>query len=168
MSVEFKSGNVKILDLTKEDQEKGLLHAVVSVFGNTDSDGDIIVKGAFKSSIEKAKKRGKYPSGVWHHNWDQPVAKTLDMWEGEDGLHIKAKFNLDTQIGRETYSNIKEEIIDEYSFGFRTIQADRKDDGRRYISDLEMKEWSPVLWGANPATQTIAIKQSELGYGQAI
>lgn len=160
MNLETKDYKAKLLYKGRngEDLPEGTLHAIVSVFGNKDSDDDVIVKGAFKSSIEKAQKLGKFPPGIWHHNWEQPVAKTLDMWEEDDGLHIIGKFNLNTQIGRETHSNIKEEIITEYSFGFRILEFDRKD-GIRYIKDLDKKEWSPVLYGSNPLTSTIAIKK---------
>jgi Escherichia/Staphylococcus phage prohead protease len=140
-----------------ESEDSGIVHAVVSVFGNVDSDRDILQKGAFTKSIEKAKGRGKYPPGVYMHDWSLPVAKTLDMWEAEDGLHVIGQFALYKQIGKDTFLDIKNGLITEYSFGFKTVKDEQKEDGR-HILDVEMYEWSPVLYGANSLTHTVGVK----------
>ena len=116
--------------------------------------------GAFSKSIAEAKARGKFPPGVWAHDWSLPVAKTLEATEASDGLHVVGQFNLETQRGRETYSDIKAGIITEYSFGFKTVDADRKD-GARHIKAVDWFEWSPVLIGANRETRTVAVKGAE-------
>ena len=141
-----------------ESADKYEVHAVVSVFGNRDHAGDIMQKGAFARSIEAGKQKGKLPPGVAHHDWTLPVAKTLDAYEADDGLHVLSKFNSETQRGREMFSDIKAEIITEYSFGFRTVDSEQKDDGDRLIKDVEWFEWSPVLVGCNPATYTAGVK----------
>ena len=54
------------------------------------------------------------------HDWNAPVAKTLEARElapndpllpdnirGLGGLYVKAKFNMNTQRGREAFSDIK-------------------------------------------------------------
>ena len=145
-----------------EDGEKGIVHAVVSVFGNADMHGDVVCCGAFKRSIEEGLGRGKLPPGVFHHDWTAPVAKTLKAWEAEDGLHVIGQFNLETQRGRETFSDIKAGIISEYSFGFQVVQH-KQVDGRRHILDVNWFEWSPVLIGANRNTYTSEVKSVGVG-----
>jgi uncharacterized protein len=142
-----------------EDAEQGIVHAVVSVFGNVDFANEVVVKGAFANALANAKSKGKYPPGVWSHDWSLPVAKTLDMWEEEDGLHVIGKFNMGTQRGRETFSDIKEGIITEYSFGYRVLRDEQKD-GSRHLLELDIHEWSPVLVGCNPATYTVGVKDN--------
>lgn len=142
-----------------EDGDKGIVHLIASVFGNVDSDGDIMVKGAFARTIDVGKGKGKLPPGVWGHDWTLPVAKTVDAYEDENGLNVLAQFNLGTQRGRESFSDIKEGLITEYSFGFKVLDSEKKD-GSRLIKDVEWFEWSPVLVGANRETSTVSVKQS--------
>jgi hypothetical protein len=140
-----------------KDKSHGIVHAVVAVFGNVDEHGDVVCPGAFRKCIEHGKARGKLPPGVFYHDWSQPVAKTLDAWESEDGLHVVGQFNLETQRGRETFSDIKAGIITEYSFGFRTLRGEKKGDVR-HILEVDWYEWSPVLMGANRETRTVGVK----------
>ena len=140
-----------------EDGRKGIVHAVVSVFGNVDAHGDVVCAGAFERSLGAARMSGKFPPGVFYHDWKQPVAKTIAAWEDFDGLHVVGQFNLETQRGRETFSDIKAGIITEYSFGFRVLVEEKSSEGR-LIKDLEWYEWSPVLMGANRQTYTAGVK----------
>lgn len=143
----------KIVDEKKADGQKGVVEAYVSIFDNVDLVGDIILRGAFAESIA-----AKLPKGVWSHNWDLPIAKTLEAREDEKGLYIKAQFNLDTQRGREAYSDLKFGTTDEFSIGFRVLDDEWREDGVRVIKKAKLYEWSPVLAGANPATELISIK----------
>jgi HK97 family phage prohead protease len=140
-----------------EDVGAGVVHAVVSVFGNKDLHGEVVCRGAFARSLEEGGRLGKLPPGVFHHDWTRPVAKTLRAWEAEDGLHVVGQFNLETQRGRETFSDIKAGIITEYSFGFRVV-SEKMVDGARHLTDVEWLEWSPVLIGANRLTYTAGVK----------
>lgn len=151
--------------------EQGVLEAIVSVFGNTDTGNDIVVAGAFEKSLAK-----RTPKGVWAHDWTTPVAKTLEARElkagdvrlpmglrENGGLYIKGHFNLETQAGREAYSNIKFGIIDEFSIGFRSVKEDfDKETKVRQLQEVELFEWSPVLVGMNPETSIISIKSDVL------
>lgn len=151
---------------TVEDADAGLVHAVVSVFEKADTEADIVHRGAFSQAISEGKQRNRLPPGVWSHDWRTPVAKTLDAFEDDEGLHVLGQFNLETQAGRETFSNIKHGIIDQYSFGFIPIKPERKE-GIRHIRDLRWFEWSPVLYGMNPGTYTHSVKRL-LGDGMAL
>ena len=126
--------------------------------------------GFFKASLEK-----KLPKGVWSHDWRQPVAKTLEARELDagdpllpppishlGGLYIKGQFNLETQAGRETWSNIKFGIVDEFSIGYKTIKSAFNEDTETLeLLEGELFEWSPVLVGANSQTQLLSVKSNE-------
>ena len=137
----------------KAVKEEGIIEAYVSIFNNIDSDGDIIIRGAFLESLAK-----KFPKGVWSHNWDQPIAKTLEAREDEKGLYIKGQFVLSVQKAKEAYDLIKAEVIDEFSIGFRILDWEYNDAGNRVIKKVKLYEWSPVLAGANPETEVLGIK----------
>jgi len=141
---------------SKADGEQGIVEAYVSIFNNVDLGGDIILQGAFAESLAK-----KFPKGVWSHNWDLPIAKTLEAREDSKGLYIKGQFNLDTQRGKEAYSDVKFGTIDEFSIGFRVQDDEWRDDGVRVIKKAKLYEWSPVLAGMNPETEVISVKSDE-------
>jgi len=150
----------KVLPVSvKVQKEKGIIEAYVSIFGNKDMCGEIIDKGAFTESLKK-----KLPKGVWSHNWDMPVAKTLEAREDDKGLYIKGQFNLNTQRGREAFSDIAFDIMDEFSIGYRVQQDEIDDNGIRHLKKIRLYEWSPVLVGANPETELVGIKSSEKPY----
>lgn len=145
----------KIVD-KKSDGEQGIVEAYVSIFGNVDFAGDIIQEGAFAKSLLR-----KLPKGVWAHDWEKPIAKTLEAKETSKGLYIKGQFNLETQRGKESFSDIKFGTIDEFSIGFRITDEEYNDKGIRIIKEAELYEWSPVLVGANPETHPISVKSKK-------
>lgn len=156
----------------------GVLEAIVSVFGNVDSYGERCILGCFEESIAK-----KLPKGVWSHNWDQPIAKTLECRElapgdpllpaeiqENGGLYVRAQFHEEITDSWQAYLKIKNEYVDEYSFGFRVVKREKDEEtGIVDLLKLNIFEWSPVLVGANRATATLSVKQMledpELKYG---
>jgi hypothetical protein len=135
--------------------DAGEITAIVSVFGNVDHANEKVMPGAFKGSLER-----RTPKGVWAHDWTQPIAKTLSAVETSEGLVIRGQFNLDTQRGREAFSDIKFGIIDEFSIGYRVVKDSFDSEAKdiRQLDELELYEWSPVLVGMNPATELLTIK----------
>jgi HK97 family phage prohead protease len=146
---------IKIIE-QKEEKDQGIIEAYVSIFDNVDLVGDIIRRGAFVESLRK-----KLPKGVWMHNWEEPIAKTLKGEEDDKGLFIRAQFNLETQRGRESFSDIKFGIIDEFSIGFKILDYEWDENDNRIIKKVRLYEWSPVLAGANPDTQLINVKDNK-------
>lgn len=155
--------------MLSQDAEQGIVECIVSVFGNQDYGGDVMVKGCFKESLAR-----KYPKGVWMHDGATPVARTLaakelapndpllpDELKSFGGLFIRGQFNLDTQRGREAYSDIKFGIIDEFSIGFYPDSSSTEVKNKvRYIKKAMLVEWSPVLIGMNPLTAVLAVKSN--------
>lgn len=138
------------------EEGEGIVEAIVSVFGNVDSYGDIIEKGAFLESLNF-----KYPKGVWMHDWSQPIAKTVEAKELDEGLYIKGKLILDVQKAKEAYALIKEGVIDEFSIGYTVLEDEYDLDGYRHLKKIRLYEWSPVLVGANPKTRVIDVKTEQ-------
>jgi HK97 family phage prohead protease len=172
MKIERKS--YPVTELKIADDQQGVIEAIVSVFSNTDSGNEKVMPGFFTKSIER-----KLPKGVWAHDWKQPIAKTLEAKEllpGDPqlpdslkllgGAYIKGQFNLDTQRGREAYSDIKFGIVDEFSIGYRVVKDGKdKESGARELIEGEWKEWSPVLVGMNDQTALISIKEAPANKG---
>lgn len=154
------------------DAQQGIAEMIVSVFNNVDAVNERVLPGFFADSLTTRK-----PKGVWMHDWTQPVAKTLEALElhpGDQrlpaqllnlgGLYIKGQFNLDTQRGREAFSDIAFGIVDEFSIGYQvTKEAYDQESGVTDLVKGELFEWSPVLVGANPATALLSAKSPRAG-----
>lgn len=161
---------VPVCDFKVLDEERGIIEAIVSVVGNVDSGKEIVMPGFFTESLKT-----RMPKGVWAHDWMQPVAKTLeaDEWLAGDarlptkltdlgGYYIKGQFNLDTQRGREAYSDIKFGIVDEFSIGYSVQESvHNKDKGALELNKGTWFEWSPVLVGMNDQTQLLSLKDAD-------
>ena len=83
MSIELKyldrPFEVKAVD------EEGIFTGYVSVFGNVDAGGDIVVPGAFADSLAAWKAKGKLPPVLWQHRTGEPLGPFLEMREDAHG-----------------------------------------------------------------------------------
>lgn len=165
--MDFERKSFRVAEVKVANADEGIIEAYVSVFNNLDYGDDIVRPGFFKDSIES----GKLPKGVWMHDITQPVAKTLQMQEvyagdprlpaslkENGGLYVKGQFNLDTQRGREAFSDLKFGTVDEFSFGYQTLESNRLEGGKRELLKGLIFEWSPVTIGMNPATVLVSAK----------
>ena len=147
------------------DDSQGIVEAYVNTMGIKDHDGDIINPEAFDSSI-----RSRLPIPVLSgHDQSQLVGKVLfaqpeHISGDEHRLFARMQMNMDTQAGREAYSNIAGAFVREWSVGFNipgndAVAYDRDGaDSTRTIMDLDWVEVSSVVRGASPSTMTIAAK----------
>lgn len=139
------------------DKEAGIFEAYVSVFGNIDSYGEIVDPGAFKGWLEKY--GGRYPKGVWGHDWNEPITKTLECREDERGLYVKAQFVLEVQRAREIYALMLAGVITDFSFGFRVLNSSVDPATNLvHLTEIAIYEYSPVLVGANDQATLIGVK----------
>lgn len=154
------------------DDENGIVSAIVSVTGIVDRVKDVILPGGYTKTL-----KARTPKGIWHHDWKTPVSRTLEVkelmpgdpnlpshlpdgrpWPAQAGaLKVVTQFNLETTRGREAFSDVKffgDE--QEWSIGYRvpTGQAKTKA-GIRFCQEIDLYEYSPVLFGAMPAARTI-------------
>jgi len=156
-----------VTEIKASDDDQGVLEAIVSVFGIEDLGGDRVMPGAFTDSLARRR-----PYGCVYHDWNRPVARTLEAKElsaGDPllpesireygGLYVKGQFNLDTQDGKETFSNLKAGLLDQFSIGYSIDPGgSRSVKGVNELTKVTLYEWSPVLWGMNEATVPLSVK----------
>lgn len=123
-----------------------------------------IEQGAAKATIERH--AGRVP-GFWMHSWSSseqpPIGHSTGITETDDGLVIDAELYLeDSETARAVYRAMKAEALTEFSIGYEVLAArvDEDDDAHEYVTELELLEWSSVLRGANPATETLEVAAS--------
>jgi len=113
--------------------------------------------GAFKTSLAK-----RLPVGCWAHQWDQPIAKTIEARETPEGLVIKGQFNLRTQRGKEAWEDLKFGLCNQFSIGYQVTKDSRDPASKdvRQLDEIDLWEWSPVLAPMNSDTRLLSIKNA--------
>lgn len=132
-----------------------------AVFGNVDSYGDVIQKGAFKESIREAKATGQWPAMLLQHGgWQMsaedltPVGLWTDMEEDDTGLFLKGKLAPTTR-GSELHALMKmtpRPAINGLSIGYVPIKWKMRstpEEPRRTLEQVKLIEISPVTFPAN-------------------
>lgn len=154
------------------DEAEGIVQAIVSVTGVKDRVNDVILPGAY---------RGR-PIGVWSHDDKMWASRTEDVqellpgdprlpsatsdgrpWPAEaGGLWVETRYNLDTRVGKEAFSNVKFFAGQTgWSIGYRVPPGGSyMRDGTRFIKELECWEYSPVMVGAASEPMTLSVKSA--------
>ncbi len=70
------------------DEKAGVVKGYGSVFGNRDSDDDVIERGAYAKTIKENGKRVKY---IYQHDITKPIGKMSELYEDEKGLAFTAE-----------------------------------------------------------------------------
>jgi len=132
-------------ELIDADDKSGIIKGYGSVFGNVDSDGDIILNGAYSKTIKENGSRVKY---LYQHNMDMPLGKMLNLFEDEKGLVFEAQIPL-TTLGKDVMQLIKAGVITENSVGILPINKATMANGLREIREVKLFEISAVTLAAN-------------------
>lgn len=145
--------------IVKSLDEGGYFEGYASMFGVIDSDGDVIVKGAFKGSIENFRSTGRRPKMLWQHDATKMIGKWVEIAEDDQGLWVKGRFILEVAQAREAYALMKEGELDAMSVGFNIASEEDSPIGTgRVITNADLWETSLVTWGANPAARITNVK----------
>lgn len=155
MIFSYKNFDLEIKDVNAKD---GIVEGYFSAFGMVDSDGDIMMPGAFKRSIQDWGPGGKGRiKHLINHDPSKPLGKILDLKEDSYGLRYTSKIGTH-QLGRDFIKMVESGLITEHSIGFRTLQ-EQKNDTANEIHDVMLFEGSSLTaWGANENTPLIGMK----------
>lgn len=140
-----------------------------AVFGNIDSYGDVIAKGAFSETLGHARKTGHWPAMLSQHGGGflqqdtTPIGIWTEMREDDTGLYVEGKL-ADTERGREAYSLLKMKPRPAYSglsIGFlpkKWSVRTRPEEPRRTLEAVDLMEVSLVTFPANPKARVTGVK----------
>ncbi len=146
------------------DENKGIVQFYASSFGerdtDADSDGDVMVKGAYAKTIKENYKRIRHLK-----NHSISVGVPTELKEDDFGLLVTSQMILGKQVAKELYEEYKvyAELGNsmEHSVGFIPIKAeDNAESGVNYIKEVKLMDVTTMeTWGANQFTPQAAIKQ---------
>jgi HK97 family phage prohead protease len=159
-------GEVKITDGGSDDEMT--FSGYGAVFGNIDSYGDVIAKGAFAETLRKAHSSGQWPAMLSQHGGmfgedATPIGIYTEMREDDHGLYVEGKL-APTMKGREAYELLKMTPRPAYnglSIGFRPVEfslRSKPEEPRRTLKAVELLEVSLVTFPANAKARVTSVK----------
>lgn len=150
------------------DKEQGIFEALVSVFDNIDRAGDRVKKGAFTKTLGHWQAKGRPIPVIFAHQWDNldaHIGEVLEAKETDEGLYVKAQLYMDEAFARKVFDRMDRRTLAEFSFAYDVVQSKWIDNGEgvkpRYVTELtelELLEVGPCLFGMNPATELISVR----------
>lgn len=165
---EFGLGEIKFA--AGDDAADRTFTGYGAVFGNVDSYGDVIEKGAFRKSLSESRKTGNWPAmlmqhGGWAMSADDltPVGIWTEFVEDDNGLLVTGKL-AETARGNEAYGLLKmtpRPALNGLSIGYRArkfTNGTKPDEPRRVLHEVELVEVSLVTFPANPKARIGSVK----------
>lgn len=176
------------------DAGTATFEAIVSVFGNADWMGDVVMPGAFKDNLAEWKASGDPIPVYWSHRMDDPmynIGAVLEADELEPGdkripewadQHVKdhgglwVKAVIDTgddasPIAVQARKLLLARRVKKFSFaydvldeGTATVDGEKRNELRR----LKIHEVSPTPIGANDLTELLTAKAAQLKAGRVL
>lgn len=158
---------------------EGQFSALVSVFNNEDSYGDVVRPGAFTQSLTEWTAKGDSIPVIWAHQWSDPfahVGRVLKATETLQGLEVLAQIDdLDGEdanpTAQQVYRLLKGRRVTQFSFAYDVgeggwITDDEHPWGGYYeLRRLDLHEVGPCLLGVNRETELLAAKSRNLVAG---
>ena len=146
--------------------DDGTFSGYGSVFGNVDSHRDVVVKGAFKASIDEARATGNWPQMLLQHGMGDkmPIGIWTFMTEDNQGLFLEGKLALDNSRARDVYALMKmtpRPALNGLSIGYQPLDFvinDRASEARRTLKVVRLIEVSIVVSPSNPLATVRRVK----------
>lgn len=161
-----------------DDADAGTFEAIVSVFGNKDMAGDVVMPGAFTKSLDHWKSSGDPIPIYWSHRLDDPMANIgavavaeelspgdprIPLWANDavkanGGLYVKGVLD-DFGTGKHVAHLMKTRRVKQFSFSYDVVREMKsKDNTANELHELWLHEVGPTPLGCNPMTELIAAK----------
>lgn len=167
------------LEIKEVDSDSRLVSGYFASFNNVDSDGDMMMKGAFKKSILEHGVGSASNRKITHlafHDVTRPIGTLKVLKEDEKGLYFESELGTHTD-GEDALRMYKDGIIREHSIGFNYIQdktnfieveKEKTDNllvkelgGYWEINEVKLWEGSMVTFGANAETPNLTGMKSQ-------
>jgi HK97 family phage prohead protease len=146
----------------KEADGGGEITGYASVYGNVDNGGDVVVQGAFDTSIKAYRDSGRRMKMLWQHDPAQPIGVWNELSSDSKGLLVKGRILPEVQRGKEALALVRAGAIEGLSIGYRVKEPEYRDTERgtiRYIKEAELWETSLVTFPMNEEAGVTDVKR---------
>lgn len=164
---------------------QGIFECYPSIFGNVDSYGERVVKGAFSETLKEWKEKGIPIPVLWAHQWDNPEAHLGIVTEAEErdrGLWVKAQLDLGEPFVDKVWHLLTHRRVNQFSFAFDVLEGgeseDKEDTFYEPLFDsevpvyelrrLKLYEVGPCLVGVNQETELLSTKSVTVGAARRV
>ena len=134
----------------------GEFEGYASLFHVADGAGDIVVPGAFQSSL-----RRRPPARVrmlYQHFAHEPIGTWEEIREDQRGLYVRGRLATESDRARDVAALIRAGALDGLSIGFKTLRARRNAAlGTRTLLEIELWEISVVTFPLLAGSEVTAI-----------
>lgn len=144
---------------------EGEFSAYASVFGNVDSYGDVVAKGAFANDLKRWEESGNPIPLLFGHQMSDPdfnLGHVVSAVEDDKGLLVTAQLDLENPKAMQTYRMLKGRRINQMSFAYDVIDEATVEVAENVkaneLRELRLYEVSVVTIGANQETEILAVK----------
>ncbi|MGC0976530.1 HK97 family phage prohead protease [Pantoea agglomerans] len=143
------------------DGSQGIFEGYASVFNNTDSDGDIILPGAFKNTL--ATQSRKVAMFFNHRTFEVPVGKWEALEEDEKGLFVRGQLTPGLSASSDLKAAMQHGTVEGMSVGFSVSKDDYSigTTGMIFKNISYLREISVCTFPANELAGVSAMKSIE-------
>lgn len=142
----------------KSLSDEGVFAGYASVFNVVDSQHDMILPGAFASTLYGRKREIKL---LWQHDMREPIGVIEEVREDVNGLYVKGRLLMEIARAREAYSLLKKGVVSGLSIGYSPLRYRLDaDSGVRVLQSVDLWEISLVTFPANQAARVTVVKQA--------
>lgn len=158
------------------EQGEHTVEHVISVMGNVDDGGDVVMNGAFTKTLRENGPLGADRiRATWMHDLWEPIGRPLEMNEvgrgdlpeavlarapgATGGLHVVTKISM-TQRGRDAHTLLVDGVLNEWSIGYFPVKWEWEEGGAsvRHLQELKLVEYGLVTLAMNPGALTETVK----------
>lgn len=154
--------------LKTADALDGIIEGYASTFGNVDSYNDSIKKGAFAETLAHHEREKTVIPVLFEHDrtLGSHVGEIIEAKEDDNGLYIKARLDMDTEVGTRALNLVKGRRIKGMSIGFYPQEVSSgviQGKNVNIIEKIDLKEISLVLNPADSHALVTSVKTAVRG-----
>lgn len=154
-TISFEQTEIKF----QGDGSQGIFEGYASVFNNVDSDGDIMLPGAFKKTLVNQTR--KVAMFFNHRTWEIPVGKWESISEDSKGLYVVGQLTPGHSGASDLKAAMQHETVEGMSVGFAATKNDYDllgGGGRAFKNVSALREISVCTFPANEQAGVTAMK----------
>ena len=139
----------------------GVFEGYASVFDIIDSDGDIILPGAYKKALAtQSRQVGMFFN---HQTWELPVGKWQNLEEDSKGLIVIGELTPGLSVSNDLRAAMEHKTVEGMSVGFTVTKDDYAliDTGRAFKNVQALREISICTFPANEQATIESMKSME-------
>ncbi|WP_278939781.1 HK97 family phage prohead protease [Pseudomonas helleri] len=143
------------------DGKAGVFEGYASVFDVIDSDGDIMLPGAYKKALaSQSRKVGMFFN---HQTWEMPVGKWQRLEEDSKGLIVVGELTPGMSASNDLRAAMEHKTVEGMSVGFTVTKDDYNiiDTGRAFKNVQALREISICTFPANEQATIDSMKSME-------